>query len=121
MHLSVFHSISNRASGKRSSVPAPYAFNSFFFPESKRLYDIQVTSFYIERVTAHRIKINDHSLKLKHIWEQGAPWYCGGPTQLVYSLYREDRLWVHHVMSLTQLYCDTHNTKVQKSSKVWDR
>ncbi len=47
------------------------------------------TDFYIERVTAHRIKRNDHScfhncwpnsktkLKLKHLWEQGGPWCFG--------------------------------------------
>ncbi len=59
---------------------------------------------YVESVTAHRIKRNDHScfhsrwpnsktkLKLKHLWEQGGPWCFGGPTQLAYSAYREDRL-----------------------------
>ncbi len=43
------------------------------------------TDFYVERVTAQCIKINDHScfhnlwpnsktkLKLKHLWEQGGP------------------------------------------------
>ncbi len=65
----------------------------------------QETDFYVERVTAHRIKINDHScfhnrlpnsktkLKLKHLWEQGGPLCFGGPTQLAYSAYREDRRW----------------------------
>ncbi len=46
-HLSVFHSISNRAHEKRSrnsiSSPAQDAFNTFFFVTSKRLYDIHVT------------------------------------------------------------------------------
>ncbi len=46
-HLSVFHSVSNRAHGKRSrnsiSSASRYAFNSFFFSKSKKLYDIHVT------------------------------------------------------------------------------
>ncbi len=45
-HLSVFHSVSNRARGKRD-------WTSF------TLHDL--TDFYVESVTAHRIKINDHS------------------------------------------------------------
>ncbi len=93
MHLSVFHSVSNRARGKRSrnsfSSAAPYAFNSFFFffcvePFSRdcttfTLHDL--TDFYVDRVrvTVHCIKCNDHScfhnrwpnsktkLKLKHL------------------------------------------------------
>ncbi len=63
-----------------------------------------LTDFYVERVTAHCIKITDHSyfhnlwpnsktiLKLKHIWEQRVPWCFGGLTQLAYSAYMEDRL-----------------------------
>ncbi len=62
-------------------------FQLIFF-SSKGLYDIHVTWFdwfYIERVTAHRIKITDHScfhnlwpncktkLKWKHLWKQGGP------------------------------------------------
>ncbi len=60
-HLSVFHSVSNRA----HSLPraAWYPFNCFFFFSNKRLtftlHDL--TDFYVERVTAHRIKRNDHS------------------------------------------------------------
>ncbi len=66
------------------------------------LHDL--TDLYVERVTAHRIKRNDHScfhnlwpnsktkLKLKHLCEQGGPWCFGGPTQLAYSTYRENRL-----------------------------
>ncbi len=73
----------------------------FFFVSSL----CQETDFYVERVTAHHIKINDHScfhnrlpnsktkLKLKHLWEQGGPLVFRGPTQLAYSAYREDRLW----------------------------
>ncbi len=76
------------------SFAAPYAFYSLFFL-SKRLNDIHVTWFdwfYVERVTAHRIKINDYScfhnlwpnsktkLKWKYLWEQGVPWCFGGPT-----------------------------------------
>ncbi len=53
--------------------------------------------FYIEGMTAHRIKINYYlcfhnrwpnsktKLKLKYLWEQGGPWCFGGPTQLAYS------------------------------------
>ncbi len=62
-----------------------------------------LTDSYIERLTAHRIKINYHSfdclpnsktnLKWKHHWEQGGPLVFRGPTQLVYSAYREHRLW----------------------------
>ncbi len=63
------------------------------------------TDFNAERVTAHRIIINDHSrffdrwpnsktkLKLKHLWEQGSPCCFRGPTQLAFSVYREDR-WI---------------------------
>ncbi len=121
MYLSVFHSVSNRAHGMHSrnsvSSAARYTFNSFFFFLSQTrdcttftLHDL--TDFYIERVTAHRIKRNDHScfhnswpnsktkLQLKHLWEQGAPWCFGGPTQLAYSAYREDRLWVKVILSV---------------------
>ncbi len=61
-------------------------FQLFFF-----CLEPQETDFYIERVTAHRIKINDHScfhnrlpnsktkLKLKHLWEQGGPLVFRGP------------------------------------------
>ncbi len=69
------------------------------------LHDL--TDFYVERVTVHSIKINDHScfhnswpnsktkLKLKHIWEQGDPLVFRGPYQFTYSAYREDRLWIY--------------------------
>ncbi len=76
----------------------------------------------MERVTAHRIKINDHScfhnrwpnsktkLKGNHLWGQGGP-----RTQLAYSAYMEDRLcttttslnrwdkagWIHVFMFFT--------------------
>ncbi len=84
-HLSVFHSVLNRAHGKRTrdsiSYVAWYAF--FFFFVSTRdcmtftLHDL--TDLYVESVTAHRIKINDNScfhnnwpnsktkIKLKHL------------------------------------------------------
>ncbi len=93
-HLSVFHSVSNRARGKCSSLSQLPTLWLFFFL-SKRLNDIHVTWFdwfYVERVTAHRIKMNDYScfhnlwpnsktkLKWKYLWEQGAPWCFGGPT-----------------------------------------
>ncbi len=69
------------------------------------LHDL--TDFYIERVTAQRSKIYDHSyfhnlwpnsktnIKLKHIWEQGGPLVFRGPTQLAYSAYREDWLCLY--------------------------
>ncbi len=53
------------------------------------LHDL--TDLYVERVKAHRIKINDHSfshnlwpnsktqLKLKHLWEQWGPLVFRGP------------------------------------------
>ncbi len=49
------------------------------------LHDL--TDFYIERVTAHHIKRNDHSCfhnswpnsKTKHLWEQGGPLVFWGP------------------------------------------
>ncbi len=68
-HLSVFHSISNCARGKRSSFPR---FRALSTKKNFRARDCMIftlhdlTDFYIERVnvervTAHRIKINDHS------------------------------------------------------------
>ncbi len=35
-----------------------------------------------------------NNLKLKHLWEQGAPLVFQGPMQLAYSAYREHRLCV---------------------------
>ncbi len=61
MHLSVFHSVSQKA---LISSAAPYAFNSFFFSRARdcTIFTLHsLTDFYIERVTAHRIKIYDHS------------------------------------------------------------
>ncbi len=70
------------------SSAAPYAFNSrdcMIFT----LHDL--TDFYVERVTAHRIQINDNScfhnlwpnsktkLTLKHLWEQDGPLVFQGP------------------------------------------
>ncbi len=57
-HLSVFHSVSNHAHGKRSRnslFRGSYAFNSFFFSQTRdcttfTLHDL--TDFYVERVTA---------------------------------------------------------------------
>ncbi len=109
----MFHSVSNRAHRKRLrnsiSSAAWYARYIFFLVSSKRLYDIHVTwltDFYVERVTAHRIKIDDSCFhnrwpnsktkpKIKHLWEQGGPLVFRGPTQLAYSAYREDRRWVN--------------------------
>ncbi len=87
------------AEGARETVSLPRLTLStlfFFF-----LSLCEETDFYIERVRAHRIKINYHScfhnslpnsktkLKLKHLWEQGAPLVFRG-----YSAYREDWLWL---------------------------
>ncbi len=82
-------------------------FQLFFFFSCKRLYNIHFTSFdrfYVERVTAHRIKINDHSCfhnlwpnsKSKLKWKDffGASLVFRGPTKLAYSANREDRLCV---------------------------
>ncbi len=64
-HLSVFHSVSNRARGRRSrnSISSRYALNSFFFFffQTRDYTTFTLQDFYIESVTAHRIKINDHS------------------------------------------------------------
>ncbi len=67
---------------------------------------IILLSFYVERETAHRIKIIYHSCFHNH-WptsktklsenlfeSKGAPWCFVGPTLLAYSAYREDRLCV---------------------------
>ncbi len=93
-HLSVFHCVESCSWKMLISFAAPYTFDSFSFL-SKRLNDIHVTWFdwfYVERVTAHRIKMNDYScfhnlwpnsktkLKWKYLWEQGAPWCFGGLT-----------------------------------------
>ncbi len=59
-YLSVLHSVSNRAR-ETVSLRGKLSTRIFFFFLNKRLYDIQVTRFYIESVTAHRIKRNDHS------------------------------------------------------------
>ncbi len=82
------------------SSAAWYAFNSFFFCKNKRhttFTSHDLADFYIEGMTAHRIKINYYlcfhnrrpnsktKLKLKYLWEQGGPWCFGGPTQLAYS------------------------------------
>ncbi len=92
----------------------------------KKLYNIHVTwfdRFVCREVTANRIKWNDHScfhnwwpnsktkLKYKQLWEQAS--------QLAYSAYKEDRLWVHlshfckyfilsfHVTTLNKLHFAT--------------
>ncbi len=80
-HLSVFHSVSNRAHGKhsRKSLPRLGTLSTRFFFFDCTTFTLQdLTDFYVERVTAHRIKRNDHScfhnswpnsktkLKLKH-------------------------------------------------------
>ncbi len=67
------------------SSAARYSLNSGFFSRARdcTIFTLHnLTDFYVESVTAHRIKINDHScfhnlwpnsktkLKLKHLWEQ---------------------------------------------------
>ncbi len=65
MHLSVFHSVSNRAHGKRSRnclFSGSVRFQLFFFFWHCMTFTLHdLTNFYVERVTVHRIKINDHS------------------------------------------------------------
>ncbi len=108
MHLSVFHSVSNHARGKRSrnsiSSAARYTLSTFFFFFKVRakdratftLHDLADFLRSLERVTAHRNKINEHSCfhnrwpksktKIKtYLRARGAPWCFGGPTQLAYS------------------------------------
>ncbi len=98
-HLSMFHSVSNRA---RETVSLCGTLSThFFFLKQEDCTTFTLQDFYIESVTAHRIKRNDRScfhiswpnskskLKLKHLWEQGC---FGGPMQPAYSAYREDRL-----------------------------
>ncbi len=60
-HLCVFHSVSNRAREKHSSISttAQDAFNSFFLSRARdcttsTLHDL--TDFYVERATAHTLK-----------------------------------------------------------------
>ncbi len=62
-----------------------------FFFQTRDCMTSTLQDFYIESVTAHRIKINDHScfhnswpnskskLKWKHLWEQGGPLVFRGP------------------------------------------
>ncbi len=66
-HLSMFHSVSNRAHGKRSrsisSVHSDFFVCLFFLMQEtawRSRYMIWLT-FYVESVKAHRIKIIDHS------------------------------------------------------------
>ncbi len=62
-HLSVFHSVSNRR--KQLSLPLLCSLSTNFFLSQARdcmifmLHDL--TDFYVERVTAHCIRIHDHS------------------------------------------------------------
>ncbi len=73
----------------------------FFFSQTRDCTTFTLQDFYIESVTAHSIKINDHSCfhnswpnsknetKIKNIFEsKGAPWCFGGPMQAAYSAYR---------------------------------
>ncbi len=103
-HLSVFHSISNRACRKllRNSISSETrcAFNSFFLSPARdvRIHVTWFDRFYVDWVTAHCIKINDYScfhnllpnsktkLKWKHLWEQGAPGVSGPYTAGVFCI-----------------------------------
>ncbi len=63
----------------------------FFFFQTRDCRTFTLQDFYIESVTAHRIRRNDHScfhnswpnsktkLKLKHLLEQGGPLLFRGP------------------------------------------
>ncbi len=92
--LSVFHFVSNHTCEKRSSLSQLCTLSNLGFFRARdcmifTLHDL--ADFYVERVTAHSIKINYHScfhnlwpnsktkLKLKHIWEQGGPLVFWGP------------------------------------------
>ncbi len=93
--ICLFHSISNRDRGKRSSLLRLRTLSTRFVFSRARdctIFTFQnLTDFYEERVTAHRIKINDHScfhilwpnfktkLKLKHLWGQGGSLVFRGP------------------------------------------
>ncbi len=45
------------------------------------------------RIIIHVSIVAKTKLKWNHLWEQVAPG-VSGPVQLVYSVYREDRLWI---------------------------
>jgi len=109
LRRTVFHSVSNRARRKRSSLLQLCMLSTRFLFSRARDCTIftlhSLSDFYVERVTAHRIRY-DHScfhnlwpnyktkLKLKPLWEQGGSLLFRGPTQLAYSAFREDRLWL---------------------------
>ncbi len=61
----VFHSVWNRARGKRSSLPWLRILSTHFFFSRARDFTIftlnSLTDFYVEIVTAQRIKRYDHS------------------------------------------------------------
>ncbi len=111
---------------RNSISSAAYAFNVFFFFVSSLC---QETDFYVERVTVHRIKINDHScfhnrlpssktkLNLKHLWEQGGPLVFRGPyAACVFCVYREDRLCTSHPSLFT--HTDSFRNKTLHNSSV---
>ncbi len=64
-HLSVFHSVSNHDQGKCSrnsiSSTARYAFFLVRARDCTKFTLQDFADFYVESVTAHHIKINDHS------------------------------------------------------------
>ncbi len=77
----------------------------FFFFQTRDWTTFTLQDFYIESVTAHRIKRNDHSCFHKQLAKfkietkiktslraRGPPGVSGGPMQPAYSAYREDRL-----------------------------
>ncbi len=63
--LSVFHSVSNHAHGKRSSLQllCTLSKKNFFRARDYMIFTLHdLTDFYVEGVTAHCIKITDHNL-----------------------------------------------------------
>ncbi len=68
-HLSVFHSVSNRTRGKRSSLPRLRTLSTrfFFLRDCRTFMLLDLTDFYVDSVTAHCIKIN-YYLSFHNLW-----------------------------------------------------
>ncbi len=100
-----------------------YAFNSFFVPRAfdKRLYDTHDTWFYryLHGEGEDCIQINDCScltvwvgltacqtqktkLKLKHLWEQGAPWCFSGALRSLRILRLFCTYFIHRLLLQNQ-------------------
>ncbi len=77
------------AEGARETVSLRGTLSTLFFFLKRHCTTFTLQDFYIESVTAHRIKINYHScfhnswpnsktkLKLKHLWSKGPPGVSG--------------------------------------------